>query len=367
MTADPARAASVATAAATRPRRRRRSVARRRSSWWRPRGRRSWSPRVPALAAFRYLPAVDEARALRADLETMARPGPGGRAGDRPGDDGRARRRPGSPPAGTPRPPRRASSRAIRSSGSPRAFPPTAAYVRGADDVVAAADDLLDAAGDGPRHRPPVRRDQGGAGDRPGERLGALAARRADGHVARPRRGGRGRGRRGPAETLAAVPDGLVGPVESVRDAMRARIDALRPAPRRVRRPRARACPSILGWDAPRRYLVLTQNPAELRPTGGYIGSYGIVTFDKGRITERMFQDVFLLDLPWDYPFIQGRRRSCPTTCSARRSRGSWPTPTGRRTSRPAPGTPSGSTRTSPATRGSTACWRSRRTRSTSC
>ena len=64
--------------------------------------------------------------------------------------------------------------------------------------------------------------------------------------------------------------------------------------------------PSILGWDEPRRYLVLTQNPAELRPTGGYAGSYGIVTFDKGRITERMFQDVFLLDVPWDYPFIKG-------------------------------------------------------------
>ena len=63
--------------------------------------------------------------------------------------------------------------------------------------------------------------------------------------------------------------------------------------------------PAILGWDAPRRYLVLTQNPAELRPTGGFIGSYGIIAFDKGRITERTFQDVFLLDLPWDFPFIK--------------------------------------------------------------
>ena len=62
--------------------------------------------------------------------------------------------------------------------------------------------------------------------------------------------------------------------------------------------------PAILGWDAPRRYLVLTQNPAELRPTGGFIGSYGIIAFDKGRITERKFQDIFLLDLPWSYPFI---------------------------------------------------------------
>jgi hypothetical protein len=62
--------------------------------------------------------------------------------------------------------------------------------------------------------------------------------------------------------------------------------------------------PGILGWDGARRYLVLTQNPAELRPTGGFIGSFGTVTFARGEITERSFQDVFLLDLPWDYPFI---------------------------------------------------------------
>jgi hypothetical protein len=63
---------------------------------------------------------------------------------------------------------------------------------------------------------------------------------------------------------------------------------------------------AILGWDAPRRYLVLTQNPAEIRPTGGYTGSYGILAFDKGRITEAMFRDIYQLDLPWDYPFIKG-------------------------------------------------------------
>ena len=63
--------------------------------------------------------------------------------------------------------------------------------------------------------------------------------------------------------------------------------------------------PAMLGWDGPRRYLVLTQNPAELRPTGGYTGSYGIIAFDRGKITERTFQDVFLLDLPWDYPFVK--------------------------------------------------------------
>ena len=44
------------------------------------------------------------------------------------------------------------------------------------------------------------------------------------------------------------------------------------------------------------RYLVLTLNPAELRPSGGYIGSYGIFVFDRGNVAEHEFGDVFLLD-----------------------------------------------------------------------
>ncbi len=58
-------------------------------------------------------------------------------------------------------------------------------------------------------------------------------------------------------------------------------------------------------------------------------------------------------------------RGSWWTTFSARSSRGSSPTPTGRRTFRRARRMPSGSTRTSPVTTGSTASWGSRRTRST--
>jgi hypothetical protein len=63
--------------------------------------------------------------------------------------------------------------------------------------------------------------------------------------------------------------------------------------------------PAILGWDGPRRYLILTQDPAEIRPTGGFIGTYGIVTIDRGRIVERSFGGVEPLDYPWDYPRIE--------------------------------------------------------------
>ncbi|MCX6023615.1 MAG: DUF4012 domain-containing protein, partial [Chloroflexi bacterium] len=39
----------------------------------------------------------------------------------------------------------------------------------------------------------------------------------------------------------------------------------------------ALAAPAMLGLDGPRTYLVLGQNNDELRPTGGFIGTAGIV------------------------------------------------------------------------------------------
>jgi hypothetical protein len=40
----------------------------------------------------------------------------------------------------------------------------------------------------------------------------------------------------------------------------------------------------IVGANGPRRYLVLTQNPDEIRPTGGYIGTYGLIVADGGHV-----------------------------------------------------------------------------------
>ena len=40
----------------------------------------------------------------------------------------------------------------------------------------------------------------------------------------------------------------------------------------------------LLGRDAPRRFLVVFQNPNELRPTGGFMGSYAELDVDRGEI-----------------------------------------------------------------------------------
>ena len=46
----------------------------------------------------------------------------------------------------------------------------------------------------------------------------------------------------------------------------------------------------ILGGDGPKRYLLIFQNDTELRPTGGFIGSFALLDVDKGKIKR--------LDLP---------------------------------------------------------------------
>ena len=46
----------------------------------------------------------------------------------------------------------------------------------------------------------------------------------------------------------------------------------------------ARVLPSMLGIDGPRSYLLVFQNLAELRATGGLFGAYAVVTADHGKI-----------------------------------------------------------------------------------
>jgi hypothetical protein len=60
-----------------------------------------------------------------------------------------------------------------------------------------------------------------------------------------------------------------------------------------------RALPEFAGVDRPRRYFVAMQNPAELRGTGGFIGSYSILTIDDGKLSLAPFRSIATLpDVP---------------------------------------------------------------------
>ena len=76
----------------------------------------------------------------------------------------------------------------------------------------------------------------------------------------------------------------LVGPIGSAREDLA----------RRLPRIQNRAHSAMDGLDAlvafsggagDRRYLFLSQNPAEPRPTGGYMGTYGVMTAHDGKLT----------------------------------------------------------------------------------
>lgn len=54
--------------------------------------------------------------------------------------------------------------------------------------------------------------------------------------------------------------------------------------------------PEILGVSGRREYMVLLQNQMELRPSGGFIGSYGILTFENGKLTNFTVNDVYEAD-----------------------------------------------------------------------
>lgn len=54
--------------------------------------------------------------------------------------------------------------------------------------------------------------------------------------------------------------------------------------------------PTIAGFKQPMTYLVLLQNSNELRPTGGFIGSVGLATFQDGGLSDFVIEDVYALD-----------------------------------------------------------------------
>ncbi|MEK7603595.1 MAG: DUF4012 domain-containing protein, partial [Patescibacteria group bacterium] len=53
---------------------------------------------------------------------------------------------------------------------------------------------------------------------------------------------------------------------------------------------------NLLGSNGIRKYIVLFQNNSELRPTGGFPGTYAVVTFKDGRLAGILIDDVYNLD-----------------------------------------------------------------------
>ncbi len=54
--------------------------------------------------------------------------------------------------------------------------------------------------------------------------------------------------------------------------------------------------PQLLGSEGEKSYTVLLQNNTEIRPTGGFLGSYVTFTFDKGKLIKHQVSDIYVPD-----------------------------------------------------------------------
>ena len=85
-------------------------------------------------------------------------------------------------------------------------------------------------------------------------------------------------------ELSFAKPEGILGEVIKYRKHILAASEI------------ARYMPDILGYEKPKTYLILLQNNMELRPTGGFIGSFALLTFSKGELIDNTIYDVYSAD-----------------------------------------------------------------------
>lgn len=53
---------------------------------------------------------------------------------------------------------------------------------------------------------------------------------------------------------------------------------------------------NFVGGSGPKTYIILLQNNSELRPTGGFPGSYALISFENGSLKKIFVEDIYLAD-----------------------------------------------------------------------
>ncbi|GGM39903.1 hypothetical protein GCM10011608_25850 [Micromonospora sonchi] len=85
------------------------------------------------------------------------------------------------------------------------------------------------------------------------------------------------------SELAAVDADRLLRQVRLALGTLRGELDRLATMTSTAERA-GRLLPPLLGADGPRRYLLVSQNSAELRATGGIFGAYAVIEANKGRV-----------------------------------------------------------------------------------
>lgn len=90
---------------------------------------------------------------------------------------------------------------------------------------------------------------------------------------------------------------GLFGPLREAVEPVRDQLPLLQTLVEQAI-PIVESLPSLAGYPTEITYLFLLQNNRELRPTGGFIGTYGIVKLDAGELTKFETNNIYNLDEP---------------------------------------------------------------------
>ncbi|MFH1537053.1 MAG: DUF4012 domain-containing protein, partial [Patescibacteria group bacterium] len=95
---------------------------------------------------------------------------------------------------------------------------------------------------------------------------------------------------------LEQIPDkGLLGPIADAIAPIKEKLPLVKQVIDKAL-PLIEIVPSIGGYPEEKTYLFLLQNNTELRPTGGFIGTYGILKIKNGEIEEFYTDNIYVID-----------------------------------------------------------------------
>ncbi|MFA5995440.1 MAG: DUF4012 domain-containing protein [Patescibacteria group bacterium] len=90
---------------------------------------------------------------------------------------------------------------------------------------------------------------------------------------------------------------GVIGPLASLTGMLKEKLPFMKEMVQKVL-PLLQVAPSILGYPDEQTYLFLLQNNRELRPTGGFIGTYGTLILRDAQIEKFETNNIYNLDEP---------------------------------------------------------------------
>lgn len=103
----------------------------------------------------------------------------------------------------------------------------------------------------------------------------------------------------------------LIGPLGGVRRDLSVRLPKVADRARSSERG-VSALAEFVGASGPRRYLFLSQNPDEVRPTGGYIGTYGLVTAVGGNLSLSRYEGSEVWTVPRPSAVVPPEKTASP-------------------------------------------------------